>query len=174
MGDPEKDTLRWFCHNKVETGTGAAQLSSIGLGLEREAEPKWDTIGFDPQPSHRFAGEIQSHLSDPPSVERKTMLFSSLGLKGSMSVGRLCGCGSKPTGSPFWDFRCTTHFSLLVVGLGCSLGVRFGFDPWPCNLLRTTPYQYPPVEYGSSQDPEMEDLVMHLRGLLGASILCVL
>ena len=29
----------------------------------------------------------------------------------------------------FWG-RCTTHFSLFLWGLGCSLGVR-AFDPWP-------------------------------------------
>ena len=36
----------------------------------------------------------------------------------------LLACGSKPM-VPFWG-RCTTHFSQLW-GLGCSLGVRFGF-----------------------------------------------
>ena len=32
-------------------------------------------------------------------------------------------------GDPIWGFRCTTHVRLpiFVLGLGCSLGVRFGF-----------------------------------------------
>ena len=37
--------------------------------------------------------------------------------------GEICGL------VPFWG-RCTTHFSLLLSGLGCSLGIR-DFDPWP-------------------------------------------
>ena len=41
---------------------------------------------------------------------------------------------SQNHGIPFWG-RCTTHFSLVSWGLGCSLGVR-GFDPWPVGSNR--------------------------------------
>ena len=37
----------------------------------------------------------------------------------------------KSNGIPVWG-RCTTHFSLFWLGLGCSLGV-WDFDPWPNN-----------------------------------------
>ena len=51
------------------------------------------------------------------------------------------GCGSKPM-VPFWG-GCTTHVSLFLWGLGCSLGVRvfvpgpFGEGPIPKNRRAT-------------------------------------
>ena len=47
----------------------------------------------------------------------------------SASQGFVGGAGFRPSTVPFWD-KCTTHFSLLWWGWGCSLGVG-GSDPWP-------------------------------------------
>ena len=38
---------------------------------------------------------------------------------------------SKPMGSYFGVGALLILEPILMVGLGCSLGVRFGFDPWP-------------------------------------------
>ena len=51
----------------------------------------------------------------------------------AVTSSRSYGRGSKPM-APFWG-RCTTHFSPVWWGLGCSLGVR-AFDPWRPLLLR--------------------------------------
>ena len=61
-----------------------------------------------------------------------SLLFSRPHPRGSVatlkSTGGSYGCASKLL-VPFLG-RCTTHLEPILVGLGCSLGVR-DFDPWP-------------------------------------------
>ena len=83
------------------------------------------------------------------------------------------GCGSKPTGSHFGVGAPLILEPILVVGLGCSLGVR-DFDPWPYGVVvffkvleeakpRTLKRIYDSAYAGL---PQKWSLVMSTRGLL--------
>ena len=72
----------------------------------------------------------------------------------------------------------TTHFSLpiLVVGLGCSLGVR-GFDPWPYIYIyihiHIYVYTYRGVgPFCRNRHPRMASLVETHTGVLFEGTVC--
>ena len=93
-----------------------------GPNLQRWSKP-WEPVSSQEEANH-FKYMDDGHLQEakPEALARAVLVGSDTVLGGPEMAGVPNGCGSIPM-LPVWG-RCTT---LFLWGLGCSLGVRFGF-----------------------------------------------